>query len=398
MAVRQPLEGIKVLDLSRVLAGPYCAQLLADMGADVIKVEGPDGDENRRWAPFAANGESCNFMSVNRGKRDVALDLKSPGGRSVLRGLIERADVILQSFRAGAARRLGVDYESIAKVNPRAIVCSISGYGSRGPLSELPGYDLMLQAFGGIMSLTGERGRTPVRSGVSFLDIGTGMLAYGGIVTALLARNEAEPQGQHVEVSLLETAITFLGYHGVGWLNAGVMPQPEGSGVWHLVPYQAFACADGYLLVGATNDGAWRKLCGAIGEPGLADDPRFATNDDRIRNRGALIQLLEDILRGDTMSAWTQKFTAAGVAAAPLQNLEQVLTHPQVLANDLVVQPEGGDGAVRLLGLPMKLSRTGGRADRLPPRLGEHTQSVLRDELGLSDGEIEALRREGAIA
>src|SRR5690606_8816827 len=192
--------------------------------------------------------------------------------------------------------------------------------------------------------------------------------------------------------------ITFLGYHGVGWLNAGVMPQPEGSGVWHLVPYQAFACADGYLLVGATTDGAWRKLCGAIGEPGLADDPRFATNDDRIRNRGALIQLLEDILRGDTMSAWTQKFTAAGVAAAPLQNLEQVLTHPQVLANDLVVQPEGGDGAVRLLGLPMKLSRTGGRADRLPPRLGEHTQSVLRDELGLSDGEIEALRREGAIA
>jgi len=398
MAVRQALEGIRVLDLSRVLAGPYCAQLLADMGADVIKVEGLDGDENRRWAPFAANGESCNFMSVNRGKRDVALDLKSPGGRSVLRGLIERADVVLQSFRAGAARRLGVDYDSIAKVNPRAVVCSISGYGSRGPLAELPGYDLMLQAFGGIMSLTGEKGRTPVRSGVSFLDIGTGMLAYGGIVTALLARDGHEPQGQHVEVSLLETAITFLGYHGVGWLNAGVMPQPEGSGVWHLVPYQAFACADGYLLVGATNDGAWRKLCGAIGESGLADDPRFATNDDRIRNRGALIQLLEDILRGDTMSAWTEKFTAAGVAAAPLQNLEQVLTHPQVLANDLVVQPEAGDGAVRLLGLPMKLSRTAGRADRQAPRLGEHTQSVLRDELGLSDGEIEALRREGAIA
>jgi crotonobetainyl-CoA:carnitine CoA-transferase CaiB-like acyl-CoA transferase len=391
------LSGIRVVDVSRVLAGPFCGQLLSDMGADVIKIESPEGDENRRWVPMTADGESSNFMSVNRGKRGMTLDLKSPEGKAVLRRLVERADVVIQSFRRSAARRLGVDYESLKAINPDVIVCSVNGYGGKGPLADRAGYDLMVQAFSGIMSTTGYPDRPPVRVGVSLNDMSTGMLAFGAVVSALYARRDGAG-GQHVEVSLLQTATALLGYHAVGWLQTGMLPQREGSGVWHIVPYQAFECRDGMMLVGAPNDGAYRRLCTAVGRPDLADDARFRTGPDRVTNKGALIPVLEAIFAAGDMAGWVDKLDAAGVAAAPLHTLDQAFTHPQVLANDLVQTVTRADGTeVKVLGTPFALSATPGGPAGPPPRRGEHTDAILREELGLDEAEVARLRAAGVV-
>ncbi|MCB1743992.1 MAG: CoA transferase [Gammaproteobacteria bacterium] len=391
------LSGILVVDISRVLAGPYCGQLLADMGADVIKVESPEGDENRRWVPHMADGESSNFMSVNRGKRGITLDLKSPDGQALLRRLVEKADVVIQSFRQGTALRLGVDYESLKAINPDVIACSVNGYGGKGPLADRAGYDLMVQAFSGIMSTTGEEGRSPVRIGVSLNDMSTGLIAYGGILSALYARRDGAG-GQHVQVSLLQSAVSLLGYHGVGWLQNGVVPRPEGTGSWHLVPYQAFECRDGRFLVGAPNDGAFRRLCEVIGRQDLAADPRFRTNADRLANKAVLIELLEATFADGDRDTWVDRLDAAGVAAAPLHTVDQAMSHPQVLANDLVVDVERPDGTpLKLLGMPFALSGTPGSPSGHPPRLGEHTEEVLREVLGVDEQEIARLRAAKAI-
>ncbi len=394
----QVLQGIRVVDLSRVLAGPYCAQLLADFGASVIKVESPEGDENRRWLPIVPSGQSGNFASVNRGKRSMVLNLKSRAAREVLRRLAADADVLLHSFLPDTAARRGIGYDELRAINPRLVFCSISGYGAAGPLAEKRGYDLMVQAFAGVMSTTGIVDGPPVRCGVSFIDMSTGLSAYGGIVTALLGRQQSG-QGTWVRASLLETAVALLGYHAVAWLQAGILPTPQGSGSWHLVPYQAFRCADGYMLAGAPNDAAWHRFCDALAWPELRQDARFLDNAARVEQRDTLVPMLEERFRRHPVGYWVERFEAHNVACAPLHKLDQVLTHPQVLANGMVVDVRQADGTTQqLLGTPFKLGEGGGTAATAPPALGADTDAILADTLGLSGAEIAALRTAGAFS
>lgn len=392
----RPLEGIRVIDLSRVLAGPLCGQMLADMGADVIKIEAPTGDENRQWAPMTEAGDSCNFMSVNRGKRGITLNLKMQEGRDVLDRLLQQADVLLHSFLPGTARGLGIDEAALRRRHPRLVVSTISAFGAQGELADRPGYDALLQAFSGIMSITGDRDGWPVRSGVSFVDMTTGILAYCGVLTALLGRERTQA-GNTVRVSLLETAVSLLGYHGVGWLEAGAMPRREGSGLWHLVPYQAFRCADGEVLTGALNDGTWKKLCRAVGRVDLENDAGLATNAGRLSRRKEVVQAFIDIFGSGTVGHWTARLEEHGVPIAPLHTIDQALMHAQSLANHMVVEVANGDRrATRLLGSAFKVGEGSNIASRHPPRLGEHSQEVLRDA-GFAPSEIDGLRARGVV-
>jgi crotonobetainyl-CoA:carnitine CoA-transferase CaiB-like acyl-CoA transferase len=394
---RPPFEGLRVVDLSRVLAGPYCAQLLADMGAEVLKVESPGGDENRLWGARDEEGMTCNFASVNRGKRSITLNLKSNAAKELLHPLVEQADVVIQSFLPNTAVKLGVDYETLRAVNPSVIHCSISGYGENGPLRNRPGYDLMMQAFSGVMSMTGVEGWPPVRVGLSFIDMSTGLTAYGGVVTALMAR-ERGAGGASVRASLLETAVSLLGYYGVNWLQTGLLPRKEGSGVWHLVPYQAFMCADGYLLAGATNDAAWRRFCTALGCDEYALDERFATTDKRLAARSVLVPLLEARFGEKPVDYWVERFEANGVAVSPIHDIAQVLSHPQVAANKMIVEARTASGrAIQVLGTPFKLSSHEATAERAAPALGADTELILRERLNLDDRDIERLRAAGAF-
>lgn len=393
----RPLSGIRVIDVSRVLAGPLCGQMLADMGADVIKVEAPTGDENRQWAPIAADGESCNFMSVNRGKRGVTLNLKDPEGREVLYALLEQADVLLYSFLPGTAAALGIEPAALRERFPRLVICGITAFGAQGALADRPGYDALFQAFSGIMSFTGERDGGPVRSGVSFVDMTTGILAYSGVVTALMGRAQTQ-QGTLVHASLLETAIFLLGYHGVGWLSTGTLPRREGSGLWSLVPYQVFACQDGEVLTGALNDSTWRRLCRSVGRPDLENDPDLATNAGRLARRDEVIDEFKRIFAGGTVAHWSERLEAGGVPIAPLHTIAEALTHPQSLANDMVVEVDKGDGTpLKLLGIGFKVGEGPHHSPRRPPRLGEHADEILRDVAGLSTERIQALRARGVV-
>jgi crotonobetainyl-CoA:carnitine CoA-transferase CaiB-like acyl-CoA transferase len=391
------LEGMRVVDLSRVLAGPYCAQMLADFGASVIKVESPEGDENRRWLPVMPSGHSCNFASVNRGKRSMTLNLKSPASREIIRRLAKDADVLLHSFLPDTAERLGIGYDALREINPRLVFCTISGYGAEGPLTEKRGYDLMVQAFAGVMSTTGVVGGPPVRCGVSFIDMSTGISAYGGILTALLAR-ERTGHGTWVRASLMETAVALLGYHAVAWLQAGILPQPQGSGSWHLVPYQAFRCQDGYMLAAAPNDAAWLRFCDALDWPELAHDPRFNSNTKRVEQRATIVPMIEQRFGKSPVSYWVERFEARSVACAPLHTLDQVLTHPQVLANAMVVNTVGADGSSQPgVGTPFKLIDGGGTAETAAPSLGADTDAILADMLGFSAAEIAAMHTAGSF-
>jgi crotonobetainyl-CoA:carnitine CoA-transferase CaiB-like acyl-CoA transferase len=392
------LNGIRVIDLSRVLAGPYCAQMLADFGATVIKIESPEGDENRRWPPMSREGNSANFTSVNRGKRSMALNLKHPGARDILHQLAIGADVLIHSFLPDTAARLGISLDALREANPRLVVCTISGYGAFGPLAEKRGYDLMLQAFAGPMSTTGYPGGTPIRSGVSFIDMSTGLSCYAGVVTALLNR-EKTGKGTWVRGSLLETAVALMGYHAVGWMQGGHMPVPQGSGSGHLVPYQAFKCADGYMLAGAPNDAAWIRFCNALEWPELAQDPRFIGAVKRAEQRDVLVPMLEERFGHKSVAYWVERFEAHTVACSPLQTVDQVMTHPQVLANDMHVQARNADGTMQdLLGTPFKLADGGGTAETAAPVLGAETEVILADMLGYSAERIAALRTDGAFA
>ncbi len=397
-SVGAPLAGVRVVDLSRVLAGPYCAQLLADMGAQVIKVESPEGDESRRWPPlWEGNDVSSNFGSVNRGKLGMTLDLKSDAAPEILRRLVEWGDVLIHNFLPETAARLGINYDRMRAINPRLVFCSLTGYGERGPLRNKQGYDLMMQAFSGAMGMTGYQDSGPVRIGVSFIDMATGMLAYGGVVTALLAR-QASGQGRWVQVSLLETAVGLLGHHGSNWMQAGVLSPKLGSAAGNLSPYQAFACADGYLVAGATNDRVFRSFCEVLGCTQLLADPRFASNALRVENRDGINSAVAPVFASRTVAEWVAALEAQGIPSSPVNSVDQIIGHPQVLANGMVVEVDTDEGtSPRFIGTPFKISGHAGPSRRAAPHKAAHTREVLEDVLGLDAATVARLRASGAV-
>ncbi|MBI4561384.1 MAG: CoA transferase [Candidatus Rokubacteria bacterium] len=392
-----PLDGILVADLSQNVAGPFCTQILGDMGADVIKVERPGrGDDARAWAPPFWGRESSSFMSMNRNKRGLAVDLKVPEGLEVLRRLVARADVLVQSLRAGVAGSLGLGYAEARAINPQLIYCSITAYGERGPLKDLPGYDPLMQAYGGLMSVNGHPGEPPARVGTSIVDMGTGMWAALGILGALRQR-ELTGQGGHVVTALFDSVLMWVSYQMMGYLASGEVPQPQGSGTLMIAPYEAFPTLDGYLMIAAGSDALFCRACGALEIPEAANDPRFADNPSRVRNRKVLFDLIAGITRLETARALQERLRAAGVPCAPILTIDQVAAEPQTRASGmLLAAPHPRIPDYRSVALPIAWDGERPGVRRVPPLLGEHTAEAL-EELGFSADEIGRLERQKVI-
>ena len=392
-----PLAGKRVLDVTTSIAGPFCAEILAALGADVVKIERPDtGDDGRAWGPPFWNGEGAMFLSVNAGKRSLALSLRSEQGREVLLRLAERSDVFLQGLRPGLAERLGLGASAVRGRNPSLVYCSIGAYGRVGPLSDEPGYDALMQAAGGLMSMTGEPGGAGARVGSSLIDMGTGMWAALGIAAALLER-ERTGSGAEVDTSLYETALGYIGYHLVGFLADGSVPKPEGTVFPMVSPYQVFSTKDGELMVAGGNDRLFAALCTAVELPELVLDTRFRTNPDRVRNREPLIERLSERLRERGTDEWIDLLSRAGVPAAPVANVAEVASSEQTRALGIlqpIEHPRIPD--LRLAALPLSFDGERALHRRPPPLLGEHSAEVLR-EAGYDDEEIASLAADGVI-
>jgi crotonobetainyl-CoA:carnitine CoA-transferase CaiB-like acyl-CoA transferase len=393
-----PLDGITILDLTRVLSGPYCTMLLADQGARVIKVEHPrKGDDTRGWGPPFLEGESAYFLSINRNKESVTLDFKRPEGRALLDRLIERADVLVENFRPGTLQRLGLDYEALAARHPRLVYCSISGFGHTGPRSAEAGYDAVIQAEGGLMSITGSADGPPYRLGVAIADIVSGMFAAQGITLALFAR-ERTGRGQNVDLGMLDSVAALLTYQAAIYFATGSAPRRMGNRHPTIVPYETFAASDGDFVIAVGNDEQWRRFCAAAGLDALAADERFATNRGRVTHYEALRPPLADALRGDTREGWIRRLKAAGVPCGSVRDLHEVFTDPQLAARGMVASVDHPTiGALRLLGVPIKLSDTPAAPAAAPPTLGQHTDAVLGRDLGLDRGALDRLREQGVI-
>jgi crotonobetainyl-CoA:carnitine CoA-transferase CaiB-like acyl-CoA transferase len=396
MALR-PLEGRRVLDVTTSIAGPYCAEILAALGADVVKVERPDtGDDGRAWGPPFWNGESTMFLAVNAGKRSLAVSLRDERGRDAVLRLTGRADVFLQSLRPGLAERLGLGPETLRARNPRLVYCTIGAYGHVGPLRDEPGYDALMQAAGGLISMSGEPGRPGVRVGSSLIDMGTGMWAALGIVAALLER-ERTGQGAVVDTSLYETALGYIGYHLVGYLADGTVPQGQGTMFPMVAPYQVFPTRDGELMVAAGNDRLFVLLSDVLDVRELATDERFRTNPDRVRNREELVELIGARLQERDTADWQARLTAAGVPSAPVADVAQVADAEQTRALAMLQEvTHAGIPGLRLPALPLSFDRERATHRAAPPAVGEHTAEILA-EAGYADEEIAALAADGVI-
>ncbi len=395
-----PLEGIKVIDVSRVLAGPVCSMNLGDMGADVIKVERPDGgDDTRAFGPPFLNDVSTYYLSINRNKRSIGLNLKSEEGKALLWRLIEDADVLLENFRPGTMERLGFSYADCMERNPRLVYCSISAFGHDGhpDWSRRPGYDLIIQGMGGIPSITGAVDGGPSKVGASIADIVSGMNAFTGILLALFAR-ERTGRGQKVDTSMLDGQVSLLTYLSSAWLNTNQVPPRMGNRHLSIAPYSTYEAADGWLNIAVANQKLWVRFADILGDASLASDPRFSTNPQRVAHVETLDALINEALSTDTVDTWVRRFDDAGIPAGPVLTLDQVLSHTQLKARSMIEQfDHPRAGRVRVTGIPHRLDDTPGSIRRGAPELGEHTDELLT-ELGLSPANIARLRQEGVVA
>ena len=398
MAPAPPLDGITVIELAHIMAGPVCGLMLADMGADVIKVEKvPGGDDSRRFLPPDIDGESAAFMMLNRNKRGIAVNLKHEDGKAVLRRLLATADVVIENYRRGTMERLGLGYEILKGDNPGLIYCEISGFGSTGPYRDRGGFDLIAQGMSGLMSITGEGpGREPVKVGAPVTDITAGILGAMGVLAAYLHRLKTG-EGQRVDTSLFEAGIVHSYWQSAICLATGESPGPMGSAHPLNAPYQAFRTADGWITVGAANQATWLKILDVLEMPGIAGDPRFADNAKRMENRPALTEALGQVFAGHTTADWLQRLESAGVPAGPVLSIGEMHADAQTLARDMIVEaPHSRLGAVKSLGTPVKFSATPAGVRLGAPMLGEHTREVLGG-CGYSDDEIDGLAKSGAV-
>jgi formyl-CoA transferase len=395
--VSKPLDGIKVLDLSKVLAGPLCAQYLGDLGAEIIKVEAVgQGDETRGWPPFPAPGLGTVFLSANRNKRSIAINMKSDKGRRLVHELARSSDVAIESFGTGVAERLGIDAASLCALNDRLVHCSISGFGRTGPLKNSPGYDVILQAFGGIMSMTGDDGGGYIRSPISPIDQMTGVHAFSGILASLFAR-EKSGKGGAIQVSLFDTALGILGYNLQTFWERGTQPAKCGSSHESLCPYQAFEASDGPIMIGVANDNLWRKFCGVAGLNAIVNDPKFRTNAERVKHRAETLQHVQAVIATNTVAYWNEALNEVGIPCSPINTLAQLLDHPHTKADKLIMQYDHpAAGRLNCVGHPVTFVGEERAPGLPPPTLGQHTDDVLKD-MGLSDASIAELRRDEII-
>ena len=393
-----PLDGIHVLDLSRHLAGPYCAMMLGDMGAEVIKVERPGiGDETRQWGPPFLGDESAYYLSCNRNKKSLTLNLKDEQGVAIARQLAAQSDIFIENFRIGGLDAIGLDYAALKEINPRLIYCSISGFGHTGPDHKLPGYDFMIQGRGGFMSITGERDGTPLKVGVAIVDLASALFSCNAILAALLAR-ERTGEGQHIDIALLDSQIALLANVGSNYLCSGEVPERWGNAVSSIVPYQAFQAKDDYLILAIGNDGQWKRFCAAAEVSAWSGDERFATNPQRVAHRAVLIPMLEALFRQKTVAEWLQYCADADVPAGPVNSLDKVFADPQTQARGMRVEmPHPTAETVQMAGTPLNLSATPTQMRLPPPLLGEHTDEILTNLLGLNRETIVDLRQSGVI-
>jgi len=403
------LGHIRVLDLSRVLAGPWCSQNLADLGADVIKIERPgSGDDTRAWGPPYAKdadgndtSEAAYYLSANRGKRSVTIDIASAEGQQLIRELAREADVVLENYKVGQLKRYGLDYDSLKQVKPDLVYCSVTGFGQDGPYAHRAGYDFLIQGMGGLMSVTGERddlpGGGPQKAGVALTDLMTGMYATIAILAALTHRDRSG-EGQYIDMALLDVQVAMLANMGSNYLNSGKPPKRWGNAHPNIVPYQTFACADGHIIVATGNDGQYQKFVEVGGKPELAGDNRFATNPERVKNRDILVPMLAEMVRAQPRDFWIDQLEKVGVPCGPINDIGDVYKNPQVQARGVVIDvPHPTAGSMKLVRSPMKMSATPSTSTVAPPLLGQHTDEILSTLLGRSADDIAALRAKGVL-
>lgn len=392
-----PLCGMKIVDLSQIMAGPYCTMVLADLGAEVIKVEKPvTGDDAREMGPYV-NGESTCFAHINRNKEGISLNLKDPQAREILYDMIRWADVVVENYRVGVTKSLGVDYETLSKINPRLIYCSVSGYGQTGPYSGKGGFDLVAQGMTGIMSMTGEPSGRPIKTGIAIYDVGAGLTATYSIIAAYVHQQKTG-EGQHIDISLAECGLPWFVWEAAAYFTDGTVPTATGSRHRVSAPYQALRTGDGYIVIGAANQRTWEKLCNdVIDRPDLITDPRFVTNMDRMEHIEELEPLLEEAFASADAATWIARCEAASVPCGPINDFGQAMKDPHYVARGMIEEVEHPKlGAMKMIGIPTKFSRTPGQVRKAAPLLGEHTDMVLR-RFGVTDEHISSLRQRGAI-
>ena len=393
----RPLEGIKVLDLTRALSGPYCTMMLADMGAETIKVEMPGkGDDSRAWGPPFIEGESAYFMSVNRNKRSITINMKNEKSKEIIKKLIDKSDVLVENFRPGIMERLGFDYKKVKEMNPRIIYCSISGFGQDGPYKNRPGFDQVLQGMGGLMSLTGEEGGPPIKVGVAVTDIAAGMYAAYGIMIALFNR-ERTGNGQMVDISMMDSQVSWLTYRAGSYFATGEIPKPLGSGHQLIVPYQAFKAKDVYINIAVGNDRMWEKFCKLVGLEKIMNDPKFVNNSNRVINRDELEEIIGKLIVTKNGAEWLELLKGEGIPCGPIFTVDDIFKDPQVLHRDMLKElPHSKAGKVKVTGIPVKLSETPGELQLGPPLLGEQTEEILK-ELSYDQTEINQFKKDKVV-